>query len=70
MTYNIFRGCQEMARKIVEKPEPGERKMFSVRFEPQHRKALDAAAKREDRTAAYIVRRATLDWLKAEGYLK
>jgi predicted transcriptional regulator len=44
--------------------------MFSVRFEPPHRKALDAAAKREDRTAAYIVRRATIDWLKANGFLK
>jgi hypothetical protein len=59
-----------MARKIVEKPESDERKMFSIRFEPVHRKALDAAAKREDRTAAYIVRRATVEWLKANGFLK
>jgi predicted DNA-binding protein len=59
-----------MARKIVEKPGSGERKMFSIRFDPLHRKALDAAAKREDRTAAYIVRRATIDWLKANGFLK
>jgi hypothetical protein len=59
-----------MAKKIVEKPESSERKMFSIRFEPVHRKALDAAAKREDRPAAYIVRRATVEWLKANGFLK
>ncbi|MGA9214969.1 MAG: hypothetical protein WBD78_07345 [Methylocella sp.] len=59
-----------MSRKIVEKSEPAERKMFSVRFDPAQRNALEAAAKSEDRPAAYVVRRATVDWLKANGFLK
>lgn len=58
-----------MAKKIVSKPKAAA-KMFSVRFEPGDRQALSNAAKAEDRPEAYIVRRATIDWLKANGYLK
>jgi predicted HicB family RNase H-like nuclease len=62
--------CQSMARKIVAKPKSATSKMFSVRFEPGDRQALAAAAKAEDRPEAYIVRRATIEWLKGQGFLK
>jgi hypothetical protein len=57
-----------MARKIVAKPKATPPKMFSVRFDQADRQALTAAAKAEDRSEAYIVRRATIDWLKGHGY--
>jgi predicted transcriptional regulator len=39
-------------------------------LDPQERAALDKAAGAEDRSSAYVARRAVLDWLKANGFLK
>jgi hypothetical protein len=39
-------------------------------LDPQERAALDKAAGTEDRSSAYVARRAVLEWLKASGYLK
>jgi hypothetical protein len=44
--------------------------MFSLRLNPDERKALDKAAAAEDRPSAYVARRAILDWLKEKGFLK
>jgi predicted transcriptional regulator len=44
--------------------------LFSIGLDPQERAALDKAAGAEDRSSAYVARRAVLDWLKANGFLK
>ena len=55
-----------MAKKVVKAPPA----MFSIRLSVEERKALEKAAKEEDRPMAYVARRAILDWLKEKGYLK
>jgi len=51
--------------KAVKAPQ-----MLSIRLGPDERKALEKAAKEEDRPMAYVARRAILDWLKEKGFLK
>jgi hypothetical protein len=47
-----------------------DRPVFGVRLSADERKALDMAAAAEDRPAAYVARRAILDWLKEKGFMK
>ena len=44
--------------------------LFSMGLERKEREALEKAAKAEDRPAAYVARRALVEWLKANGWLK
>ena len=44
--------------------------LFSMQLDPKEREALHKAAKAEDRSAAYVARRALVEWLKANGWLK
>jgi predicted transcriptional regulator len=55
-----------MVKKVVKAPRP----IFSLRLSADERRALEKAAKVEDRPAAYIARRAILDWLKEKGFMK
>jgi predicted DNA-binding protein len=45
-------------------------RMLSVRLEEEVHEALAAAGKAEDRSSAYVARRAILEWLKKKGFLK
>jgi hypothetical protein len=57
-----------MAKPVVtQKPSL---KPFSVRFDQAERDALNKARRKQDTPAASIVRQATREWLKANGYLK
>jgi len=42
----------------------------AILTDPAERKALDKAAEAEDRSAAYVARRAITEWLKEKGFLK
>lgn len=55
-------------KREAAKPQP--KTMFGIRLATEEREALDKAAAAEDRPAAYVARRAILDWLKERGYLK
>jgi hypothetical protein len=71
MINDVYQGCsmkKPVKRSTVTKTQP--KAMFGVRLAAEEREALDKAAAAEDRSAAYIARRAILDWLKAQGYLK
>lgn len=57
-------------KKVMPAPKPQAKPVFGVRLSAVERKALDKAATAEDRAAAYVARRAILDWLKANGFLK
>lgn len=39
-------------------------------LEPKEREALEKAAKAEDRPSTYVARRAVVEWLKTNGWLK
>jgi hypothetical protein len=54
-------------KKVAAKPEP--KTMFGIRLATEEREALDKAAAAEDRPAAYVARRAILEWLKSNGFL-
>jgi hypothetical protein len=54
----------------VPKPLPRAKPLFSLGLDPAERKALDKAAEAEDRSAAYVARRAITEWLKEKGFLK
>jgi len=55
----------------MKKPAPVKiKEPFSVRLDDNERKALAAAGKAEDRSAAYVARRVLTDWLRAKGFLK
>jgi hypothetical protein len=43
---------------------------FSLSLDPAERAALDKAAIKEDRSSAYVVRPAIVDWVKEHDYLK
>jgi predicted transcriptional regulator len=57
-------------KKVMPVPKSQAKPVFGIRLSADERKALDKAATAEDRPAAYVARRAILDWLKANGYLK
>ena len=57
-------------KKIVPAPKSQAKPVFGVRLSEDERKALDNAAEAEDRPAAYVARRAILEWLKKKGFLK
>lgn len=61
-----------MVKKLqpVPKPTPRAKPLFSLGLDPAERKALDKAAEAEDRSAAYVARRAITEWLKEKGFLK
>ena len=54
---------------IAQKPTRPGKALFSIGLEPQEREALDKAAATEDRSSAYVARRAVLGWLKEKGFL-
>jgi predicted transcriptional regulator len=56
-----------MVKKVVKATTSS---MFSIRLSSAERKALEKAGAAEDRPLAYIARRAILDWLKENGFLK
>jgi predicted transcriptional regulator len=43
---------------------------FNVRLSSDEKTALEAAGAAEDRPAAYVARRAIVEWLKEKGFLK
>jgi predicted transcriptional regulator len=57
-------------RKAMPAPKSQAKPAFGVRLSADERKALDKAAAAEDRPAAYVARRAILDWLKEKGFMK
>lgn len=57
-------------KKAMPATKPQSKPVFGVRLSADERKALNKAAAAEDRPAAYVARRAILDWLKAKGFLK
>jgi predicted transcriptional regulator len=56
--------------KASTKPVKEARGMFGIRLSADERAALDAAAAAEDRPAAYVARRAIMEWLERNGFLK
>lgn len=44
--------------------------MTCVRLTPEVKAALKAAAEAEDRPIAYVIERATIQWLRRGGFLK
>jgi predicted transcriptional regulator len=44
--------------------------MTCVRLAPEVKAALKAAALAEDRPVAYVIERATIEWLRKGGWLK
>ena len=64
-----------MSRTNYGKESPARTKASTARkaailTDPAERKALDKAAEAEDRSAAYVARRAITEWLKEKGFLK
>jgi predicted transcriptional regulator len=58
-------------KKAQPAPKPARAKpLFSLGLDPDERKALAKAAAAEDRSAAYVARRAITEWLKENGFLK
>jgi predicted transcriptional regulator len=57
---------KKTVKPIVKAPRP----MFGIRLSADERKALDSAASAEDRPAAYVARRAILEWLREKGFMK
>jgi len=58
------------AKRPIEIKTPQTKPMFGIRLATEERRALEKAAKEEDRPMAYVARRAILDWLKEKGFLK
>jgi predicted transcriptional regulator len=59
-----------MAKKTTPVKRSRLRPLFSLSLDPAERAALDKAAVKEDRSSAYVARRAIVEWLKEHGYLK
>jgi predicted transcriptional regulator len=59
-----------MTKKPAPSKQPRARPLFSLSLDPAERAALDKAAGKEDRSSAYVARRAIVEWLKEHGYLK
>ncbi|MGB8898241.1 MAG: hypothetical protein WCC90_02825 [Methylocella sp.] len=57
-------------KKTAKPPPTRVKPLFSMQLDLNEREALDKAAKAEDRPAAYVARRALVEWLKANGWLK
>ena len=57
-----------MKESFMPAPKSQTKPVFGVRLSADERKALDKAAAAEDRPAAYVARRAILDWLKEKGF--
>ena len=56
---------KKVVKPVVKAPRP----VFGIRLSADERQALDSAASAEDRPAAYVARRAILEWLREKGYL-
>jgi predicted transcriptional regulator len=60
-----------MAKKTIPPVKRARAKpLFSLSLDPAERAALDKAAVKEDRSSAYVARRAIIEWLKERGFLK
>ena len=46
------------------------REVTTIRLLPEVKAALESAAKAEDRSVAYMIERATIEWLRKGGWLK
>jgi predicted transcriptional regulator len=46
------------------------REVTTIRLPPEVRQALREAAETEDRSVAYVIERATIEWLRKSGWLK
>jgi len=61
---------QERRAKLAQ-PKPAPKKpSYSIRFDLKEREAIEKAASTEERSGAFIVRRAALAWLREKGFLK
>ena len=48
----------------------GMREVTTIRLLPEVKAALERAAKAEDRSVAYVIERATIEWLRKGGWFK
>jgi len=60
----------QLRKAIKAVPKKATKAPFNVRLDLDERAALEAAGAAEDRPAAYVARRAILEWLKEKGFLK
>jgi hypothetical protein len=59
-----------MAKAPRKGAKPAPSIITAARFTPSERKALDQAAKEDDRPTSSLIHKIVADWLKEKGYLK